>query len=145
MKRSHKPADPENPLPTGRITVQCVLVSVLVYGALVGSTFAPDVRKVFEKAFGESPLGMPNSVFVTLFLSISYLPFPRVFWHASAITTQAYRDGVFLGQVNLFRYLWRVGERHPGLKRSRKIVTLGLVYAILLMTGWIVYASIRGI
>jgi Protein of unknown function (DUF3592) len=117
------------------------IVSVLIYAALVLTSFDSAVRDTFLKTFGVRPAGMPNILFVIALQTLLYLPMPWVFWHAMRLVFQARDDDRRFG----IGYLLTAGDFHPELRRSQTVCVGGLVYFLVIGAAWIVYASARGI
>lgn len=126
-------------------TPATVLTSVSIYAALIGSTFDPNCRAVFIKAFGESPLGMRTHVFVPTLLTILFIPFPLLAWHLTKLVAHAMQHGRRFSLIILFTYGFEVGKQHPEMRRSQLFCYAIGSYFIGLMAAWIVYASLKGI
>lgn len=120
-------------------------VPVLLYVLMVGTTFSPDVQEVLAQAFGPRPFGYPVVVVVAAAVAILLLPFVVAVHHFMRIAERAAGDGHGLGKIGLLAYAIRVGRDHPDLRASQLISLAGLVYFVLLCTGWIVFADARGI
>jgi hypothetical protein len=122
-----------------------IVVPVLVYALLVGTTFSPSLQPFLAKAFGAAPFGLPVSLAVAGVVAIVFLPFALALYHFMRIAERAAVDGSSLGKIGLLAYAAGVGQRHPELRRSQLISLFGLVYFVLACVAWIVYADSRGI
>lgn len=122
-----------------------VLMSVVMYAALMGASLGGDVRATWIQAFGRRPLGLPTPLFVGGLLTILYLPVPITFYHFVMVSEQARRDGAGFFGLGAILYLADVHHRHPHLTRSRRICLGSLGYFIAIAAAWIVYTASLGI
>jgi hypothetical protein len=109
------------------------VVALLVLGAMLFALNTPS---------GGAPKAPPAASLVVAFL---YLPFFAIFQHLMMIVVQAVRDGRSTSKLGLATFIARAHQLHPELARSRRIVLAGFAYFVLLVGGWIAYATLRGI
>jgi hypothetical protein len=120
-------------------------VALLLLAVMLRVNFDPAVRVVQQQAFGAAPLGMPVTVFACVATVVLFAPYFWVMDHAMRIVVQAREDGVWVGRLGLFEYLFSVGKRHPELVRSRNVVLGGLGFFCVLVGLWSAYAAALGI
>ena len=114
-----------------------------LYAILIGSALASD--EVFVKAFGATPLGMPNRQFVVLLLTVLYLPAIWIMPHVAALVVRSNPTGELLTRGQLNDNMAVLIAYDAAMRRSNRIAMAGVVYLLALAIAWIVYASYRGI
>lgn len=118
-----------------------MLLGIVVLAIVLGVNLAPDVRAVQTKAFGAAPLGVQVLVVVSLAEVILAMPMFWALFHFCRIGEQARRDG----EMYTTWYLYRVVRRHPELRRSQLICVAAVVYCLVIVGAWIIYAEVLGI
>jgi hypothetical protein len=122
-----------------------IVMSIVLYAILLGSSFTPEARIKWIQAFGRNPFGLPSLAFVGGLLTILYLPTPVAIYHSCLVGEQARRDGVGFFGLRALLYLSDVQHRHPHLSRSRWICLGGMGYYFAVVAAWIVYTAMLGI
>jgi len=117
----------------------------VVYAAIIGTTFSPDVQPVLARAFGPEPFGLPVVWVIAASQAVLLFPFVFAIHHFMLIAEQAAADGHSIGKIGLLMYLASAGKRHPQLRRSQIIAVGGLIYFVLVCGLWIAYADAKGI
>ena len=79
----------------GRLKAATVLLSILVYGVLLGVNFDRKVQEKHVQAWGEKPLGLPAIAFVFILETILFIPVPFFISHAMKLAFQAQMHPVF--------------------------------------------------
>lgn len=116
-------------------------MSILMYACIIGVNVEPEVQEKMAEAFGEAPFGLPVVFVVSVAQTILYLPMPWVFLHAMRIAVRAREEGRHFG---IF-YMMTAVTYHPDLHRSLAVCAFGLVYFMMIVGAWIIYADSRGI
>ena len=116
-----------------------------LYGVLLAVSLASDSRETFVKAFGPQPLGMSNTVFVVLLLTILYLPAVWIMPHVASLIVHSNPTGEYRTRPQAKQAIRDLIERDPAMKRSNRIAVAGILYFLAVAVAWIVYASYRRI
>jgi hypothetical protein len=102
--------------------------ALLVVLVAVVPVTAPDQKGTMVKAFGPHPLGVPCRIFATSLFMVLFCPFVYVLMHLFILKAAAWPR---------FAGLYDPAE----LRKSRIVVTLGLVYFIALVAVWAVHSG----
>lgn len=108
------------------------LGALLVVLVAVVPVTAPDQKGTMVKAFGPHPLGVPCKIFAISLLMVLFCPFVYVLMHLFRLKAVSWPR---------FSALYSSAE----LRKSRRVVAVGLIYFIALVAVWMVYARARGI
>lgn len=112
-----------------------LVLTVIFYATLIGSTQATDSLSVFQKLWGEAPLGVPLRLAVGLAATVAYAPLVLLLPHLLPFMTGG----------DELSFVLRLYAAPPERRRSRNLALLGIVYFFVLLFGWIAYAAHRGV
>jgi hypothetical protein len=112
-----------------RIRKATLLLSSVLYAALLFAMLDPNSMKQSEEVFGPAPLGLPLEAFVLALVTLVFIPLPLAFWHGYRIAARALSEGMILSKFNLIKCLFTTPSQHPDLRPSR-IIVLAIVSPI---------------
>lgn len=128
-----------------RVQTAAILLSVVLYGAVLFAMLHEGSMPTSIKVFGERPLGLPLRLFIGIFFSLLMIPLPFAAWHGFRILFRHASEGGSLGQVAMVRSIFTTAKIHPDLRRSQIVVLTIVGFYLILMFGWAIYADSRGI
>jgi len=121
-----------------------LLVSFLIYGVIVKTSFDSKFHTRAEQVFGSQPLGITPRAFALMVQTVLFVPFPWVYYHCARLILQARRDGFSVTGLFGIVYLFEADRLHPHLRRSKRICLAGLAYFVLICSAWIAYTALLG-
>lgn len=121
-----------------RASRAAIIGSCVFYAAFLNATLKPECQEVFRKAVGEQPMGMPVWLFTWLVFSILFIPAPFGLHHFLRCLSAEQVIGNYAAYQAILK-------DDPDLRRSRRTAGIVLGFYVLLLLGWITFATWKGI